>query len=87
MKDATNARKISVAEWQKNLIKQDEIDRYLENGKDAATFDDLVGPQPTKYIKRIAPVDGEDYRKLTFKQGEPLVIFVPSLKKVVRYDP
>ncbi len=60
---------------------------YLENGKDAATFDDLVGPQPTKYIKRIAPVDGEDYRKLTFKQGEPLVIFVPSLKKVVRYDP
>ena len=34
MKDATNARKISVAEWQKNLIKQDEIDRYLENGKD-----------------------------------------------------
>jgi len=34
MKDATNARKISVAEWQKGLIKQDEIDRYLDNGKD-----------------------------------------------------
>lgn len=34
MKDENTPRKISVADWQKNLIKQDEIDRYLEGGKD-----------------------------------------------------
>lgn len=35
MKDTTiNKRTQSVADWQKNLIKQDEIDRYLEDGKD-----------------------------------------------------
>ena len=34
MKDATTTCTQSVAEWQKNLIKQDEIDRYLDNGKD-----------------------------------------------------
>lgn len=60
---------------------------YLENGVGAATLDDLVGPEDTKYIKRIQPVGGEDYRRMTFKQGEPLEVFVPSLKKVVRYDP
>lgn len=60
---------------------------YLENGKNAATFDDLVGPEPAKYIKRIQPVGGEDYRQLTFKQGEPFVIFVPSLGREVRYEP
>ncbi len=34
MKDATETRKISVAEWQRNYVKQDEIDRYLVDGKD-----------------------------------------------------
>jgi 2-iminoacetate synthase len=34
MKEITTARKQSVAQWQKELIKQDEIDRYLIGGKD-----------------------------------------------------
>ncbi len=34
MKDDVSTRKVSVAEWQKNLIKQSEIDPYLEDGKD-----------------------------------------------------
>jgi len=34
MKDATTPRAQSVADWQKNQIKQDEIDRYLTDGKD-----------------------------------------------------
>ncbi len=34
MKDATTGTKVSVAEWKRNLIKQDEIDRYLVGGKD-----------------------------------------------------
>ena len=34
MKDDASTRKISIADWQKNLIKQDEIDRYLIDGKD-----------------------------------------------------
>jgi len=34
MKDATTGRTQSVADWQKAIIKQDEIDRYLRDGKD-----------------------------------------------------
>ncbi len=34
MKDATTGTKVSVAEWKRNLIRQDEIDRYLVDGKD-----------------------------------------------------
>jgi 2-iminoacetate synthase len=34
MKDTTETRKISVAEWQRNYVKEDEIDRYLVDGKD-----------------------------------------------------
>lgn len=60
---------------------------YLENGKDAATFDDLVGPEENKYIKRIQPVGGEEYRSLEFRQGQALEIFVPVLGKSVRYEP
>ena len=34
MKDATSGGVQSVKEWKDNLIKQDEIDRYLVDGKD-----------------------------------------------------
>lgn len=34
MKDPATGRTQSVAEWKQNLIKQDEIDRYLVDGKD-----------------------------------------------------
>lgn len=43
---------------------------YLENGKSSATYDVLVGAD--KYIKRLDPVDGEDYRQVKLAQGEPL---------------
>jgi type IV pilus assembly protein PilA len=49
---------------------------YLEHGVDTAAYDDLVGPD--KYIRRIVPVAGEDYRQLTFKQGQPLRVRLPS---------
>jgi len=58
---------------------------YLEHGVESATFDALVGPKA--YIKRIMPVDGEDYRTITFKQGKPLQVMVPSLRKIVKYGP
>lgn len=45
---------------------------YLENGKNRATFDDLVGP--TKYVKAVNPVDGEDYTALTFSHGKPIQV-------------
>jgi hypothetical protein len=45
---------------------------YLENGKMQTTFDDLVGP--TKYVKQINPVEGEDYRVIVFAQGRPLTV-------------
>jgi hypothetical protein len=45
---------------------------YLENRKTQVTLDELVGE--TKYVKRIVPVDGENYRQIVFAQGKPLVI-------------
>lgn len=57
---------------------------YLEYGVNTTTFDQLVGPK--NYIRRINPVAGEDYRgELIFKQGTPLRVFVPPLKKAVEY--
>jgi hypothetical protein len=45
---------------------------YLENGVNHTTYDELVGP--TKYIKSMEAVAGEDYRQLVFQQGKPLTV-------------
>ncbi len=58
---------------------------YLETGKSTATYVDLVGPD--KYIRQINPVAGEIYVGMTFKQGAPLRVRVPTLKKFVEYAP
>lgn len=39
---------------------------FLEYGTTKAAFDQLVGPD--KYIKKLEPVDGEDYSKLDLNQ-------------------
>jgi type IV pilus assembly protein PilA len=57
---------------------------YLENGKASATYTDLVGP--TRYIKVLQPVMGEDYRKLRFVQGEPLIVRLPN-GRTIQYPP
>src|SRR6185295_1591475 len=36
----------------------------LEAGKTSASYSDLVGDGPEKYIKRLRPVAGEDYTKV-----------------------
>jgi type IV pilus assembly protein PilA len=56
---------------------------YLETGKNSATYADLVGS--AKYIRQINPVAGEDYRTLIFKQGLPLRVNVPTLRKTISY--
>ncbi len=51
---------------------------YLENGVAVATYDLLVGPG--KYISHgFKPVNGEDYRAIRFKQGEPISVTTRSL--------
>jgi type IV pilus assembly protein PilA len=55
---------------------------YLETGSRTATFDDLVGP--TRYVRRINPVAGEDYRQIRFAQGRPLVVRLPD-GRVIQY--
>ena len=57
---------------------------YLEKGVDTATYDDLVGPD--KYIRRLMPVAGENYRQLQFRQGQPLRVRLPGGRMVV-YPP
>ena len=57
---------------------------YLEKGVENATYEDLVGPD--KYIKRLVPVMGENYRQLRFRQGKPLRLRLPS-GRVIEYRP
>jgi type IV pilus assembly protein PilA len=57
---------------------------YLENGKNTATLADLVGP--TKYIKELKSVDGEDYNQVELKQGKELVVTTAS-GATVKYLP
>ncbi len=40
---------------------------FLENGVDKVKLEQIVGPD--KYIKKLNPVDGEDYSKLDLTQG------------------
>lgn len=58
---------------------------YLENGKTTATYDDLVGAN--KYIRDLMPIAGENYRSVIFRQGTPLRIQVPGLRKTVTLRP
>jgi type IV pilus assembly protein PilA len=57
---------------------------YLEYGVDTVTYDKLVGPD--KYIRQITPIAGEDYRRLNFKSGMPLVVRTAAGLEV-RYAP
>lgn len=49
---------------------------YLENGTSHATLADLVGP--TRYVKALNPVDGEDYSRIEFSQGKELTVTTPN---------
>lgn len=49
---------------------------FLENGVSHATLADLVGP--TRYVRALVPVDGEDYGQIEFSQGKALTITTPN---------
>lgn len=55
---------------------------YLETGKTTAGFDDLVGP--TKYVKSVESVMGEDYRRIRFALDLPLRVTLPG-GRVMQY--
>lgn len=57
---------------------------YLEKNVTSATYGDLVGP--TKYIKVLTPVMGEDYRTLRFRSGQPLRVRVTG-GRMIEYAP
>lgn len=57
---------------------------FLETGTRTATYDQLVGP--TKYVKAIQPVAGENYRALRFEQGQALRVRLAS-GRVIEYNP
>lgn len=56
---------------------------FLEGKGHYATFADLVGPE--KYLARLEPIAGEDYRGLTLMKGETdrLVVMTAAGDKVV----
>lgn len=53
---------------------------YLENGVATARYDDLVGPD--RYIRRLEPVAGEDYRTVTLQAGKPLKVRLKDGREV-----
>jgi type IV pilus assembly protein PilA len=57
---------------------------FLEHGVAEATYDDLVGP--TKYVKSLVPIAGEDYKVLQFRQGQALSVRT-SDGRVISYGP
>ena len=57
---------------------------FLENGVSKANYDALVGP--TKYVKRIDPVAGEQYQGMQFEQGKELKVTTEQ-GHVVSYRP
>lgn len=58
---------------------------FLETGKTSCTYADLVGAGADKYIRELKPVAGEDYTRLSFRQGEALRVKLSS-GKVVEYS-
>ena len=59
---------------------------FLETGKTVCGYRDLVGPEPKKFIKGIAPVAGEDYTKLLFRKGQPKITVTLPGGAAVTYD-
>ena len=57
---------------------------YIENGRVSVSFDELVGP--TKYVKKIDALDGENYRAIEFAPGKPLVVTTAGGFKLT-YEP
>ncbi len=57
---------------------------YLENGVSTVSLEALVGPN--KFIRKLIPVAGEDYRQIRFVQGQPLRVRLPN-GKLVEYAP
>jgi type IV pilus assembly protein PilA len=57
---------------------------YLEQGVRAANYNDLVGP--TRLVKEIRPVSGEDYRQVRFVQGQPLRVVLAD-GRAIQYPP
>lgn len=69
-----NLRQIEAASAQYNL----------EVGRPANSVHDLVGED--KYIRRLTPLDGEDYTNLSMVPGQPLSVSSPNGLNVT-YDP
>jgi hypothetical protein len=53
---------------------------YLETGTLKTTYAELVAP--TKYVKQVKSVVGEDYAAVQFEYGKPLVVTTPKGEKV-----
>ena len=56
----------------------------LEHGRPAASLDELVGE--TKYIRRLIPVDGENYQGISLLPNQPITVVTASGGSIT-YDP
>ena len=55
---------------------------FMETGASEVRFDDLVGPEPTKYINSLPSVEGEDYRRVVLRRSVPLSIETSSGRQI-----
>ncbi|MEO6568635.1 MAG: LysM domain-containing protein [Opitutaceae bacterium] len=84
----TEEASASVAVAIRNNLRQiaGAADQYfLENGKIQVLLKELIGPD--KYIKRLVPIDGEDYSALVLKAGAQPLSVVTARGQTVDYWP
>ncbi len=82
-----NSEAASVARAMMNNLRQIAAARdqfFLENKRPAASMDELVGE--TKYIRRLNPVDGEDYSSVPLYPKVPITVVTPKGVSIT-YDP
>ena len=56
----------------------------LETSKEVVTYDDIVGPEPEKYIKQLNPVAGENYRDLVVHANDQSISVRTADGRVVK---
>ena len=79
---ASNVHKATLNNLRQIAAARDQF--MLENGRPPLSVDELVGEK--KYIRRLLPVDGENYAGISMLPNQPLIVVTAS-GATITYDP
>lgn len=80
--DASGRQKATLNNLRQIAAARDQF--ILENGRPPLSVDELVGEK--KYIRRLVPVDGENYAGISMLPNQPLIVVTAS-GETITYDP